>query len=66
MLGDTVEATFDSKNRAHIPMANSMSPGLVVSSDEANAVAVDMMSGKMTVNVIETSKLVVPEGQELV
>lgn len=66
MLGDVVEATFDSKNRAHIPMANSVSPGLVVSSDEANAVAVDMMSGKMTVNTIETSKLVVPEGQELV
>ena len=66
MLGDVVEATFDSKNRAHIPMANTVSPGLVMSSDEANAVAVDMMSGKMTVNVIETSKLVVPEGQELV
>ena len=66
MLGDVVEATFDSKNRAHIPMANTVSPGLVVSSDEANAVAVDMMSGKMTVNVIETTKLVVPEGQELV
>ena len=66
MLGDIVEATFDSRNRAHIPMANLVSPGLVTSSNAVNSVTVDMMSGEMQVNAIETSKLVVPEGQELV
>lgn len=66
ILGDIVEATFDPNNKVHIPMANAVSPGVVVSSDATNAVAVDMMSGTMTVNAIETTKLVVPEGQELI
>lgn len=66
VLGDIVEATFDPNNKVHIPMANAVSPGVVVSSDATNAVAVDMMSGTMTVNAIETTKLVVPEGQELI
>lgn len=66
MLGDTVEATFDSLNRIHVPMATKLSPGLVVSSEETNDVAVDIMSGKMTVNKIEANKLVVPEEYELV
>jgi len=47
-------------------MANSVSPGVVVSSSATNSIAVDMLSGTMTVNTIETSKLVVPEGQELI
>lgn len=66
VLGDIVEATFDPNNKVHIPMANAVSPGVVVSSDATNAVAVDMLSGTMTVNAIETTKLVVPEGQELI
>lgn len=66
VLGDTVEATFDGLNRIHVPMATKLSPGLVVSSEETNDVAVDIMSGKMTVNKIDTTKLVVPEGQEFV
>lgn len=66
ILGDIVEATFDSDNKAHIPMANTANPGVVVSSDATNSVAVDTLSGTMTVNAIETSKLVVPEGQELI
>ena len=66
VLGDIVEASFDSKNRIHVPMATQLSPGLVVSSDATNTIAVDMLSGKMTVNKIDTTKLVVPEGQELV
>lgn len=66
VLGDIVEAAFDPRNRAHIPMANTVSPGVVVSSNATNSVAVDMLSGTMTVNTIETSKLVVPEGQELI
>ena len=66
MLGDTVEATFDSLNRIHVPMATKLSPGLVVSSEETNDIAVDIMSGKMTVNKIEANKLVIPEEYELV
>ena len=66
MLGDTIEATFDSLNRIQVPMATKLSPGLVVSSEETNSVSVDMLSGTMTVNKIDTTKLVVPEGHELV
>lgn len=66
VLGNIVEATFDSNNKAHIPIANTVNPGIVVSSNATNSVAVDTLSGTMTVNAIETSKLVVPEGQELI
>lgn len=49
-----------------LPFATADAPGVVVSSTEDNHIAVDTVTGKMTVNKVSTSKLYVPEGEEFI
>lgn len=63
-LLDGVAATIENKQIV-IPTATSAAAGLVYSTDAADGVAV-AEDGTMSVNSLSTSKLYVPEGEELI
>ena len=49
-----------------LPFASADMPGVVVSSEEDNHVAVDAVTGKMTLNRVSVDKLYVADGEEFV
>lgn len=49
-----------------LPFATANMPGVVVSSEEDNHIAVDAVTGKMALNRISADKLYVAEGEEFV
>ena len=63
-LLDGITATIENK-QIIIPTATAAAPGLVYSTDVADGVAV-AEDGTMSVNSISTSKLYVPDGEELI
>lgn len=63
-LLDGIAATIENKQIV-IPTATAAAPGLVYSTDVADGVAV-AEDGTMSVNSISTSKLYVPDGEELI
>lgn len=63
-LLDGIAATIENK-QIIIPTATAAAPGLVYSADAADGVAV-AEDGTMSVNSLSTSKLYVPEGDELI
>ena len=63
-LLDGIAATIENK-QIIIPTATAAAPGLVYSTDAADGVAV-AEDGTMSVNSLSTSKLYVPEGDELI
>ena len=67
LLGaNSVVAEINNNKQLILPFATADKPGLVVSSDANNAVAVHAATGVMTVNSVATSKLYVPEGEEFI
>lgn len=67
LLGaNSVVAEINANKQLVLPFASAEKPGLVMSSDADNAVAVHAATGVMTINRVSTSKLYVPEGEELV
>lgn len=61
-----VAASIDENKQLILPFAGDGLPGLVVSSNEDNAISVNVTTGVMTLNRVSTSNLYVPEGEELV
>ena len=67
LLGaNSVVAEINANKQLVLPFASAEKPGLVMSSDADNAIAVHAATGVMTINRVSTSKLYVPEGEELV
>lgn len=67
LLGaNNVVAEINANKQLVLPFASAEKPGLVMSSNADNAVAVHAATGVMTINRVSTSKLYVPEGEELV
>lgn len=67
LLGaNEIAAVINDNKKLVLPFASADMPGLVVSSTNADAVAVHATTGEMTVNSLSTSKLYVPENEEFV
>jgi len=66
LLGANQIAAEISNKQLILPLASADKPGLVASSIADNAVAVHAATGVMTINRVSTSKLFVPDGEELV
>lgn len=67
LLGaNEVVAEINDNKQLLLPFATADKPGVVMSSEADNAVAVNAATGVMSVNRVSTSKLYVPEGEELV
>ena len=67
LLGaNEIAATIDENKQLLLPFATADLPGLVTSSTADNAIAVNNVTGVMSVNRIATSKLYVPEDDELI
>lgn len=67
LLGaNEVVAEINENKQLLLPFATADKPGVVMSSDADNAVAVNAATGVMSINRVSTSKLYVPEGEELV
>ena len=49
-----------------LPFATTNKPGVVVSSEEDNHIAVDAVTGKMTLNRVSVDNLYVADGEELI
>ena len=49
-----------------LPFATASKPGVVVSSEEDNHIAVDAVTGKMTLNRVSVDKLYVADGEEFI
>ena len=49
-----------------LPFATADKPGVVVSSEEDNHIAVDAITGKMTLNRVSVDNLYVADGEELI
>lgn len=67
LLGaNEIAATIDENKQLLLPFATADLPGLVTSSTADNTIAVNNVTGVMSVNRIATSKLYVPEDDELI
>lgn len=67
LLGaNEVAAEINDNKKLLLPFATADVPGVVVSSDADNAIAVHAATGVMTLNRVSTSKLYVPDGEELI
>lgn len=66
LLGANQIAAEISNKQLILPLASADKPGLVASSTADNAIAVHAATGVMTINRVSTSKLFVPDGEELV
>lgn len=67
LLGaNEVAAEINDDKKLLLPFATADIPGVVVSSDADNAIAVHAATGVMTLNRVSTSKLYVPDGEELI
>lgn len=67
LLGaNEVAAEINDDKKLLLPFATADIPGVVVSSDADNAIAVHAATGVMTLNRVSTSKLYVPDSEELI
>ena len=66
LLGANQIAAEISNKQLILPLASADKPGLVASSTADNAIAVHAATGVMTINRVSTSKLFIPDGEELV